>query len=120
MVIRTYVYVLLTFYQFPNYTKHWKSEESIGHISAAFEGFNGKQDFALKRDQKGEFVLKYAVSLKSGNLSLELRRDSKIIIQRNINGRLTDSVQLEKTGNEKYHVTFRASKAEGQFDLKYN
>ncbi|CAM4321671.1 hypothetical protein SAMN06265348_110118 [Pedobacter westerhofensis] len=120
IIIRSYVYLLLTFYQFPNYTKHWQGGDTKGHSYASFEEFNGKQDFQVKRDGKGGFILKYTVNLKKGKISMEIKRNSKTVIQRNINGAVLDSVRLDNSNNEKYQIVFRASHAEGDLDIKYN
>lgn len=120
IIIRSYVYLLLTFYQFPNYTKHWQGGDTMGHTYASFEGFNGKQDFQIKREGRGGFILKYTVSLKKGKISMEIKRNSKTVIQRNIDGAVLDSVRLDNSNSEKYQIVFRASHAEGEFDIKYN
>lgn len=120
IIIRSYVYLLLTFYQFPNYTKHWEGGDIKGHTFASFEEFNGKQTFQVKRDRKGQFILKYSASLKKGKLSMEIKCDSKVIIQRDIDGSITDSVRLSNSADEKLQITFRARHANGQFDINYH
>lgn len=92
----------------------------MGHTYASFEGFNGKQDFQIKREGRGGFILKYTVSLKKGKISMEIKRNSKTVIQRNIDGAVLDSVRLDNSNSEKYQIVFRASHAEGEFDIKYN
>lgn len=120
IALRNYLCFFLTFNQFPNYTKNWHSSEKNGSIIASFDEFNGKQGFKLKRDVKGVFVLKYAASVEKGNMQIEVKRGSKTILQREVNGSIADSVKLDNTGNEKYQVVFRAAHAKGKFDIKYD
>ena len=120
IIVKSYLFVLLTFFQFPNYTKHWNGGDQPGHTFASFEDFNGKQDFRVQRNGKGNFSLVYSAELKKGTLSIEIKKGSETILQRDVNGSIADSIKLDNSKGEKYHVTFRAKHAEGKFDVKYN
>lgn len=119
IALRNYLCFFLTFNQFPNYTKNWHSDEKNGSIIASFEEFNGKQDFKLHRNAKGVFMLKYAATAEKGKLQIEVKQGSKTIVQREVNGSVSDSIKLDNTGDEKYQVIFRAVHAKGKFELKY-
>lgn len=120
ILINNFLYFFISFQQLPNYTKKWHSNEKSGQIVASFEEFNGKQDFKVKRNREGSFMLFYSVNLEDGKLSIEIKSSSKAIVQREISGSLLDSIKLDNSNGVKYQVIFRAVHARGKFELKYN
>ncbi|MBB6271647.1 hypothetical protein HDF26_002104 [Pedobacter cryoconitis] len=107
------------FFQWPNVTKHWKSNDAPGYCNAIFEDFNGKQDFKVKLTKNEAFVFKYSATLTKGTLHLAVKSNSKTIYEKDISGTITDEVRVENPKGEKYKYTFTANHANGSFDVRY-
>ncbi|WP_316802973.1 hypothetical protein [Pedobacter nototheniae] len=110
---------LLTTILFQNYTKNWNGSDTPGHSYATFIDFNGKQDFKIKLSKPESFNFKYSATLKKGTLHLAIKSGSKTIYEKQISGSTTDEVKIDYTEGKKYTFTFKASHANGSFDVRY-
>jgi hypothetical protein len=102
-----------------NYTKNWRGSDLPGHIYASFDGFNGKQDFNAKRFANGHMNVKYSTDVPTGEMHLEIKCNSKIVLDRDVSGSVRDSIGFDNPGNEPVKFTFKAKNAAGKFDLTY-
>jgi len=102
-----------------NYTKNWQGSDLPGHIYATFDGFNGKQDFNAKKFANGSMNVKYSTDVPTGEMHLEIKCNSKIVLNRDVSGSVHDSIRFDNPGNEPVQFTFKAKDAAGKFDLTY-
>ena len=102
-----------------NYTKNWQGSDVPGHIYATFDGFNGKQDFNAKLFKNGHMNVKYSTDIPSGEMRLEIKCNSKVVLDRDVTGKVRDSILFDNPGNEPVRFTFKAKNAAGKFDLTY-
>jgi hypothetical protein len=102
-----------------NYTKNWQGSDLPGHIYAAFDGFNGKQEFTAKSFADGRMRVKYSTDVPKGEMHLEIKCNSKIFLNRDVSGKVRDSVLFENPGNEPVQFIFKAKSAAGKFDVTY-
>jgi hypothetical protein len=102
-----------------NYTKNWQGSDLPGHIYATFDGFNGKQEFNAKSFANGRMNVKYSTDVPTGEMHLEIKCNSKLVLNRDVSGKVRDSVLFENPGNEPVQFTLKAKDAAGKFDLTY-
>lgn len=102
------------------YTKKWNGSDINGHNYATFEDFNGRQDFNIRRYSDRPFYLTYSMDIKKGKVRFEIKSLSRIILNKEVSGKLRDSIKLSNEGIEKIKVILYASNAYGSFDIKYN
>ena len=102
-----------------NYTKNWQGSDLPGHIYATFDGFNGKQDFNAKKFANGSMSVKYSTDVPTGEMHLEIKCNSKVVLNRDVSGSVRDSIRFDNPGNEPVQFTFKAKDAAGKFDLTY-
>jgi hypothetical protein len=102
-----------------NYTKNWQGSDLPGHIYATFDGFNGKQEFNAKSFANGRMNVKYSTDVPTGEMHLEIKCNSKLVLNRDVSGKVRDSVLFENPGNEPVQFIFKAKNAAGKFDLTY-
>ena len=102
-----------------NYTKNWQGSDLPGHIYATFDGFNGKQDFSAQKYSNGRMNVKYSTDVPTGEMHLEIKCNSKIVLNRDVSGNVRDSIHFDNPGNEPVQFTFKAKNAAGKFDLTY-
>jgi hypothetical protein len=102
-----------------NYTKNWQGSDLPGHIYATFDGFNGKQEFNAKSFANGRMHVKYSTDVPTGEMHLEIKCNSKLVLNRDVSGKVRDSVLFENPGNEPVQFIFKAKNAAGKFDLTY-
>ena len=102
-----------------NYTKNWQGSDLPGHIYATFDGFNGKQDFNAKKFANGSMSVTYSTDVPTGEMHLEIKCNSKVVLNRDVSGSVRDSIRFDNPGNEPVQFTFKAKDAAGKFDLTY-
>lgn len=102
-----------------NSTKNWQGSDPPGHIYATFDGFNGKQEYNAKSFANGHMHVKYSTDVPTGEMHLEIKCNSKTVLNRDVSGSVRDSLLVENPGNEPGQFIFKAKDAAGKFDLTY-
>ncbi|HWD89019.1 MAG TPA: hypothetical protein VG367_12880 [Mucilaginibacter sp.] len=102
-----------------NYTKNWQGSDPPGHIYASFDRFNGKQDFNARSFSNGHMEVKYTTELTEGELRLEIKCNSKIVLNRDVSCAIHGSLIIDNPGNKPVQFIFKARQAVGKFDLTY-
>lgn len=102
-----------------NYTKNWEGSDLPGHSFAKFEDFNGKQDFKIKLDKNESFIFNYTVTVKKGDLHLEVKSPGGTVLTKDFKGTDSGELKILNPKGQKYKFIFSARHAEGNFDIKY-
>jgi hypothetical protein len=102
-----------------NSTKNWQGSDTPGHIYASFDGFNGKQQYNAKLFANGHMNVRYSTDIPTGEIHLEIKCHSKSVLNRDVSGKVRDSVAFDNPGNEPVQFIFKARDAAGKFDLTY-
>ena len=102
-----------------NYTKNWQGSDASGHIYATFDDFNGKQEFNAKRFTNGHMYVKYSTNVPTGEMHLAIKCHSKVVLDRDVSGNVSDSIRFDNPGNEPLQFILKARKAAGKFDITY-
>jgi hypothetical protein len=105
--------------QMTNYTEHWRGTDVPGHIYANFDDFNGKQDFNAQKFDNDHMSVKYSTEVTAGKMHLEIKCNSKVILDRDVTGKVQDSLAFDNPGNQPVQFIFKAKEAAGKFDLTY-
>jgi hypothetical protein len=103
----------------PSKTKNWKGSDDPGHTYATFDYLSGTQKFDLKVSQKGTFYFKYETNIKAGKLHLSVESPTRLILNKDLHGQQTDSIQVGNPAGEKFQIILVGSRAAGKVDFKY-